>query len=304
MLMKHFVISALMLGWAVAGSAQLLSVGNVEKVNLPAGLQADQAVISPDGKCVVMSTNNDRSLQRVDLTTGKAAQVTSNGSMLGLEFTDDSRSIVYRQSTTNDKHLRYTAVKAADLATGAETTIVKPTRKLNGFAVEGRNVASVDNKKFRAANLDGAKAVKAPVASIYYGQLLVTVDGKTTAINPNGKEGRSYLWPSVSPDGTKVLYYLGSDGCYVCDIDGKNPVRLGEIRAPRWIDNATVVGMRDRDNGYVQTASTIVASNLSGVQQDLTDASVIAMYPSVSADGSKIAFSTPQGELYIININR
>lgn len=302
--MKHFVISALMLGCAAAGSAQLLNVGSVDKVALPAGMSADQAVISPDGKCVVMSTNNDLSLQKVDLTTGKAAKISNNGSMLGLEFTDDSQNIVFRQSTTNDKHLRYTAVKAADLATGAETTIVKPSRHLNGFAVEGRNVVSVENKKFRAANLDGAKAQKAPIASIYYGQLMVTVNGKTKAINPNGKEGRSYLWPSVSPDGTKVLYYLGSDGCYVCDIDGKNPVRLGEIRAPRWIDNATIVGMRDKDNGYVQTESTIVASNLQGVQQDLTDSSVIAMYPSATADGSKIAFSTPAGELYIININR
>lgn len=304
MRMKHFVFSALMLGFATVGSAQLLNVGSVEKVTLPTGLQADQAVISPDGKCVVMSTNGDQSLQKVDLITGKATKVTNNGSMLGLEFTDDSQDIVFRQSSTNNKRLRYTALKAADLATGAETTIVKPTRKLNGFAVEGRNVMSVENKKFRAANLDGEKAQKAPVASIYYGQLMVTVNGKTTAINPNGKEGRSYLWPSVSPDGTKVLYYLGSNGCYVCDIDGKNPVRLGEIRAPRWIDNSTVVGMRDRDNGYVQTESAIVASNLSGVQQTLTDPSVIAMYPSVSADGSKIAFSTPSGELYIININR
>lgn len=302
--MKHFFITALMLGWAAAGSAQLLNVGSVEKINLPAGMQADQAVISPDGKCVVMSTNSDRSLQRLDLTTGKAVKVTENGSMLGLEFTDDSRNIVYRQSTTNDKHLRYTAVKTADLATGEETTVVKPTRKLNGFAVDGRNIASVENKKFRAANIDGVKAAKVPVASIYYGQLLVTVNGKTKAINPNGKEGRSYLWPSVSPDGKKVLYYLGSDGCYVCDIDGGNPVRIGDLRAPRWIDNQTIVGMRDRDNGIVYTESAIVAANLSGVEQILTSDDVIAMFPSASADGSKISFSTPEGNLYVININR
>lgn len=302
--MKHLFITALMLGWAAAGSAQLLSVGSVEKVNLPAGMQADQAVISPDGKCLVMSNNSDRSLQRLDLTTGKAVKVTDNGSMLGLEFTDDSRNIVFRQSTTNDKHLRYTAVKSADLATGQETTVVKPTRKLNGFAVEGRNIASVDNKKFRASNIDGVKAAKVPVASIYYGQLMVTVNGKTKAINPNGKEGRSYLWPSVSPDGTKVLYYLSGHGCYVCGIDGSNPVALGEIRAPKWLDNETVVGMRDTDNGLVYLSSVIVASDLKGTHQDLTDGDVIAMFPSASADGSKIAFSTPEGEIYIININR
>ena len=302
--MKNLFITALMLGWAVAGSAQLLSVSGVEKVNLPAGMEADQAVISPDGTFVVMSINSDRSLQRLDLTTGKAVKVAENGSMLGLEFTDDSRSIVYRQSTTNDKHLRYTAVKAVDLATGAETTVVKPTRKLNGFAVEGRDIASVENKRFHATNIDGVKAAKVPVASIYYGQLLVTVDGKTKAINPNGKEGCSYLWPSVSPDGTKVLYYLGSDGCYVCDIDGGNPVRIGVIRAPRWIDNQTIVGMRGSNDGISYTESAIIAANLNGVEQTLTGSDVIALNPSVSGDGTKIAFSTPEGNLYIININR
>lgn len=302
--MKKIFISALMLGLAVAGSAQLLSVGSVEKINLPAGMEADQAVISPDGKFVVMSINGDRSLQRLDLTTGKAVKVSENGSMLGLEFTDDSRNIVYRQSTTNDKHLRYTALKAVDLTTGAETTAVKPTRKLNGFAVEGRAIASVEDKKFRASHIDGAKAAKVPVASIYYGQLLVTVDGKTKAINPNGKEGRSYLWPSVSPDGNKVLYYLGSDGCYVCDIDGGNPVRIGVIRAPRWIDNQTIVGMRGSNNGATYTESAIIAADLNGVEQILTGRDVIALHPSASADGSKISFSTPEGNLYVININR
>ena len=37
--------------------------------------------------------------------------------------------------------------------------------------------------------------------------------------------------------------------------------------------------------------------------QLLTADDVLAMYPSVNADGSKIAFSTPAGEAYIINVN-
>lgn len=302
--MKHLFITVLMLSWAAAGSAQLLSVGSVEEVNLPAGMQADQAVISPDGKSLVMSTNSDHSLRQVDLISGKTVKVTDNGSILGLVFTGDSRNIVFRQSTTDDKRLRYTAVKSADLATGAETTVVKPTRALNGFAVKGRDITSVENMECSATNIDGGGAIQAPVASIHYGQLMITVNGKTKAINPNGKEGRSYLWPSVSPDATRVLYYLGGDGCYVCDIDGSNPVALGGIRAPKWLDNETVIGMRDEDDGLVYVSSVIVASNLKGIHQDLTGNDVIAMFPSAAADGSKIAFSTPDGKIYIININR
>lgn len=302
--MKKIFISALMLGWVLAGSAQLLNVSGVEQVKLPAGTEAAQAVISPDGKSVVMSALTSSALNRVDLTSGKVTTVTTNGSVYNLQFTADSRNIVYRQTTTDSHHLRYTSVISADLTTGKNKTLVKPTRNLNGVVVEGRNVMTVNNKKLSVANLDGAKAVKAPVASIYYGQLMVTANGKTTAINPNGKAGRSYLWPSVSPDGTKVVYYLSGDGCYVCNLNGSNAKRLGEIRAPRWYGNDMVIGMRDADNGVQVTSSSIVAANLSGTEQTLTTGDVIAMYPTASANGEKIAFSTPAGGLYIININR
>lgn len=302
--MKKIFISALMLGWVLAGSAQLLNVSGVEQVKLPAGTEAAQAVISPDGKSVVMSALTSSALNRVDLTSGKVTTVTTNGSVYNLQFTADSRNIVYRQTTTDSHHLRYTSVISADLTTGKNKTLVKPTRNLNGVVVEGRNVITVNNKKLSVANLDGAKAVKAPVASIYYGQLMVTANGKTTAINPNGKAGRSYLWPSVSPDGTKVVYYLSGDGCYVCNLNGSNAKRLGEIRAPRWYGNDMVIGMRDADNGVQVTSSSIVAANLSGTEQTLTTGDVIAMYPTASANGEKIAFSTPAGGLYIININR
>ncbi|MBP5314551.1 MAG: hypothetical protein J6Y87_01630, partial [Muribaculaceae bacterium] len=87
-------------------------------------------------------------------------------------------------------------------------------------------------------------------------------------------------------------------GCYICDIDGKNPVRIGTIRAPQWIDNSTVIGMVDNYNG---SESYLIASNLDGsVKQRLTDDSVVAMYPTVAA--GRIAFTTPAGELYIMNI--
>ncbi len=302
--MKHLFISAMMLGCVGAMSAQLLNVAGVQRVNIPSSLSTDQAVISPDGLSVVVSSNTDRSLRKIDLASLNTSTVADNASIVGLQFTADSRDIVYRQSTTNKQHLRYTSVQSTDLTSGQTKTIVKPTRHLGGFAVIGKDVMTVDNMKYAATSLDGSKAAKAPVASIYYGQLMVTVNGKTTAINPNGKDGQSYLWPSVSPDGAKVVYYLAAHGCYVCDIDGSNPTWLGGIRAPRWLDNSTIIGMRDIDNGEIVTSSSIIAASLDGVEQTLTDSDVIAMFPSASADGSKIAFTTPTGDLYIMNINR
>ncbi len=252
---------------------------------------------------MVVSTNGGQSLSYLDLNTGNVSVLTDNGSMSGLQFSADSRSVIFRQTSFNS-NLRYTSIVSHDLSNNQQRTLVKPSREINGFSVVGSNVMTVENRRMRAASLNGTSAVQAPVASIYYGQLMITVNGETKAINPNGKEGRSYLWPSVSPDGTKVVYYLGSNGCYVCNIDGSNPKYIGLIRAPRWMNNEIIVGMEDYDDGHNITSSKIVAANLTGELQSLTGVEFVATYPSASADGSKVVFTTPAGEAYIININR
>ena len=123
--------------------------------------------------------------------------------------------------------------------------------------------------------------------------------------SPNGTSGQSYLWPSVSPDGTRVLYYLATVGAYTCKIDGSDVKFVGKYRAARWYDNNTVVGMKDYyDETDCVKSSKIYAVSFDGSESQLLTADdVLAMYPSVNADGSKIAFSTPAGEAYIINVN-
>ena len=61
--------------------------------------------------------------------------------------------------------------------------------------------------------------------------------------------------------------------------------------------------MNDTDNGHVIIKSKIVAVKADGtMSQKLTEDSSMGMYPTVSKDGSKISYSTPAGDLNIINI--
>ena len=76
------------------------------------------------------------------------------------------------------------------------------------------------------------------------------------------------------------------------------------MNCPQWRGNTHVVGMNDEHDGYFNTKSDIVIVRNDGTQmQQLTAPSdEIKMFPSVSADGSQIAFHTEDGKLYLMTI--
>ena len=293
--MKKFFISAMMLCAGVFSYAQLVEIQSVNKIDLPEGVSVDKATISPDGSFVVFSQNTVAGLHKMDLASKEINMISANGNSFDLKIADDG-TVVFRESKTAENKLRYTSLKAVS-PRGVETTLLEPTRDLNGFAVNGTNVMTVDNNVCAAKSLNGGVAVQMPVASIRYGQLCI--DGKV--ISPNGTEGASYLWASISPNGTKVCYYYVSGGCYVADIDGSNPVYVGQLRAAKWLNDLTVVGMHDIDDGQVVTSSKLIATSIDGkVKQELTADASMAMFPSTNGKG--IVYTTPAGELFIINL--
>ena len=159
----------------------------------------------------------------------------------------------------------------------------------------------VEGKQLKSKSLAASSTATDVAVSIIDGQLCVIQNGATRIISPQGTRNASYLWPELSPDGRHICYYHSDTGTYVCDLNGKNVKPLGQLHAAKWLDNSTVVAMRDRDNGYVITSSEIVAKNISNLrEQVLTPKGVVATYPTASA--KRISFVTPKGELYLINL--
>ena len=287
-----------------SGMAQLLNVGSIDKVNIPENSASKIAAISPQGDYLLITTDYNKGLTKFDLNTGESSLVTdAEGAGFDAKISQDGKSIVYRERTINDKHLVQTALKSKDLSTGESKQIMKASRNLNGAAIQGNTAVAINKGKMEKKALGAEKAkVEMPVLYVNQNyQLFVNNNGKTKQLAPLGNQCR-YIWPSVSPDGTKALFFVSGNGAYVCNLDGSGLQSLGKIHAPKWYGNNLIVGMNDQDNGEVYTSSEIVAVDLQGNRQVLTDNNVIAMYPQPSADGNKIAFSTPTGEAYIINI--
>ena len=298
--MMRKILFALTLGFSLCATAQVLNVTSIEKVNLPE--QAAVAAISPQGDYLLLTSATNQGLTKLDLATSQT-QVLSTAPSAGhdVKISPDGKTVLFLEGSFNEKHLRFSSLKSVNLSTGASQLLVKPTRDLQGYAVDATSAGAVNKGKFSKKAIGNAKAQNLPVLSINRGQLMITVGGKTRNLSPNGT-GFSYLWPSLSPDGTKVLYYQAAHGAYVCDLDGSNVRKVGKMRAPVWYDDNTVVGMMDLDDGEFIYASTIVAATLDGTVQTLTGDDTVAMYPHAAA--GKIVFSTPAGEAYIINVTK
>lgn len=295
------VLSALALCVCFSGMAQLVNVASIEKVNIPESSANKVAAISPQGDYILVTTDYNRGLTKHDLSTGASQVITqAQGAGFDAKISSDGNTIVYREKSANKKHLQFTAVKSKNLTTGAEQQLVKPSREIEGVAIDGNTAAIVNKGKLAKKALGKGKAqVSAPVLSTKNYKMRITRDGKSWELAPKGN-GYRYIWASLSPDGTKVLFVCSGNGAYVCDLDGNNLTSLGNYRAPKWMNNNMVVAMDCRDNGEVFTSSEIVVLDLSGNKQVITGDDVVAMYP-LPAQG-KIAFSTPTGEAYIINL--
>lgn len=258
-------------------SAQLLEVGSTQLVASDA--DAKVAAFSPNGDYLLLTNTSNQGLQRFDLASKKTTTITkADGAGYNVKIAQDGNQIVYREVKLDATKSRVSNIVRHDLAANKTQVIAHKQQHLAAM------VANADRPSF----------------SIKDRQLMMTKNGKTIVFSPNGQQ-YSYHWASLSPNGKKVSYYISSVGCFVCDIDGSNIQFIGHnILAPVWYNDNILVGCDTKDNGEVVLESVIVAYSLDGKKQVLTNGEQIAVFPQ-AAEG-KIAYSTSEGEIYVMNI--
>ena len=258
-------------------SAQLLEVASTERV--AANADAKVAAFSPNGDYLLLTNTSNQGLQCMDLATQKVTKITSaDGAGYNVKIAQDGNQIVYREVTLDATKSRVSNIIRHDLAANKAQVVAKQQSHLAAM------VADVNRPSF----------------SVQDRQLMMTKNGKTITFSPNGTQ-YSYHWASLSPNGKKVAYYISAVGCFVCDIDGKNIQFIGHnCYAPVWYNDDIILGSDTKDNGHVVTESLIVAYDLKGNKQVLTNGDHIAVFPQATA--GKIAYSTSEGEIYVMNI--
>lgn len=299
-------IILLSLFWCLMAQGQVLDVASIERVNIPKteGTVMQSVAISPQGDYLLLSSDTRQGLFKWDILSSSMTTLTDDaGAGNEVLISNDGKQVVYGEVSYKGKR-RHQAVKSIDLAKGKSQTLVKATRNLQGFSIQGNTVTTISDGKVNYRSLKKNEPTisrSVPVLSHHHLKLYITRDGLTTQLAPNGTD-EHYIWASLSPNGERVLYYVSGHGAFVCDIDGSNVIPMGNLTAPKWWDENTIVGMNETDDEYSIIASSIVARTLDGSEQTLTGKDVIATYPLPCHTAGKIAFSTPDGEIYLITV--
>ena len=265
---------------SIFAQAQVLKIVSMQQIAAPNKMEGKVVGISPKGDYLLLTDLNNTGLIRYDLASKAATTITkAEGAGWDAKISQDGSKITYRQRHNDGSKQVKHDIMQYNAATGKAVVRAQAQRgTVQLVAADAKSTVSVNE------NL----------------HLVLSHNGKTTVLTPNGTE-QAYNWPSISPDGSKILYYVSGRGCFVCDLNGKNVQKIANhCRAPKWYNNNTIIGMADEDNGKVLTASAIVAYTLDGKSQILINKNMMAIYP-VAANG-KIAFSTAAGEMYLLNV--
>lgn len=267
---------------------------------------------SPDGDKILFTEFGYKGLWLYDLKQQALTQINDYaGAGYEPAFTEDGKKVVFRVDEYR-KMRRYSALAVQTLGDRQIKYLSEKTRHLSPvLRLEPNRVLTVAEKRIQAYSLELAKPVQ-PVQPVKSHAPLVYIEDQKLALFQNGEkrvlaplgEG-NYIWPSLSPDKSRILFTVAGRGSYISDLDGGIIVELGVARAPRWSpDGQWVVCMVDEDDGHVITASDLWVVNAAGVPRirltRTTDR--IEMHPNWSPDMSKIAFDTDDGQIGYLTI--
>lgn len=163
---------------------------------------------------------------------------------------------------------------------------------------EGTEVLYLESESDRYA--------QAPASDLYVTNedlnLVLYHGGSRTILNPRGNDVH-YVWSSVSPDGTKILFHT-KHGTEICDLNGHILANLGVLIDPKWYGNDYVVGSTETSDGHQYLSSCIAIIRADGTGYTaLTRPEQFGMNPSVSPLSGRIAYTTLDGDMYMLQLN-
>ncbi len=278
-----------------------LTVTSNERLPLPSRTAWHTPRFSPDGKRIYVTNEGGNGIWEFNLGKKSFRQITAHlRSGSAYAISPDGKRIAYRRTVVLAKtRRRVQEVVVRDLTTGRYTMIERGNDLSAPFFAGDEVVVSRPNELTLAT--PQATSARVHVIGIENTKIALLKDGSKILFDPLG-DGR-YIWPALSPDGTRIVAHAMERGTFVFDLDGRIVASLGRRNAPSWTrDGKWIIYMQDEDDGH-----RIIASDLFAVSPDgsttiqLTHtADELEMYPQCSPTENKIVYMTLSGKIHLL----
>jgi Tol biopolymer transport system component len=294
---RSFIVAAMTLTASVAWAQ--LSVVRIEPLAPGEGAWSAQQ-FSPEGTTLYLSTPEQNGIWEYGLVTGRLRQLVSDrGAGYGFAISPDGRELAYLRRARGTAGADRREIVVRNLRAGTSRVALSGRRlSLPAFSRNGAAVSATESGITSTAPLD---AQEVRILGIENTKIILLRGGKKESFDPLGNG--NYIWPSLSPDRTRILAYDMTIGAFICDLQGSVLTRLGRRDAPVWTrDGLWIIYMDDRDDGEKLLSSEIHCVSPDGTltAQLTATPGILEMFPVCSPTEDRIVCSTPDGGLYSI----
>ncbi|MFH2048203.1 MAG: hypothetical protein ABIJ12_02065 [bacterium] len=265
---------------------------------------------SPDGEKILFTQFGFKGLWLYDLSKKSLSQINDyTGAGYEPVFTADGKQLVFRI----DEYVKMRKYSTLAIQTIGDKKIEYLTEKMRYLspATLVNNIMLVfrENKAVKVINASNNEKIQSSVIHETYGyiekqNIVLLINGERKELRPidNG----DYIWFSLSPDKTKMVFTVVGGSTYIADTEGNILTMLGRANAPKWSpDGKWILYMIDEDDGHVVISSDIWAARVDGKTRiQLTKTNDIhEMYPAWSPSRDKIVYETNSGQIVFMNIS-
>lgn len=317
--MKNFLpLTLTILLFAFGGHAQKVGqLSNIKRIT-SSSEKFENPRWSPDGSKIAFTQLGYNGVYVINNNGTNQKKLSSGvGEGYRYQWSIDSKNILVRDTrwldNGNGKRRRAHAIWSLDLS-GKKVRMTYDTERVQPaawrYSADGtKSVLSPGAKvitdirlaKVSSKIMKKSASTNSNVSFISTGDYLFILDA---AGNANKVIDGTVLCPSISPNGKKIAFYQNR-ALYVMNIDGSNKVKIGKGFNPTWVGNSQIIFEQTKDDGHKYTAGELYIVNIDGTGLKALTATSnrIEMNPCVSADGSKIVFTSfTDGQIYIADL--
>ena len=270
---------------------------------------------SPQGDKILLSSPKYKGLWVYETENNDIKQLNNKtGAGYQARFSPDGSEILFRYNTYQN-HRKFSTLALQNIDSKKTSELVKNKRDLSPphyfekksilFNLQNeKQVYDLSAKKIKSESTLSKPVSSEPVVYTENSQLIISRNGQEKVLKPAGQG--HYIWGSLSPDKSRILFTVAGKGTYISDLEGKIIAGLGHANYPNWSpDGRWVVGVQDRDDGHKITHSEIIVVSADGQNKyQLTNTeNKIELNPDWSPVENKIVYDTIDGKIEILQLS-